>query len=209
VIPRLAIALAVFGLAIAAWFLWRGPSVSTPSTALTWTKDPLDAGALDVEFSVSGVDFIRAQDANEPALSFAVLRRGDSHLALDDFNFFHLVEAHEGRLWAIGESSTEGPGPALDLLVSEDEGRTFVHRASVPKPYYLASFERWSVSGDEIALVLSLDERVPLGDLWLWPWWSILPPTHDPSWDRVRPTIGPGRFLLRSKNGGRSWRLER
>jgi hypothetical protein len=197
VISRVAIAFAIVGLAIAGYFLWRGPAVTATSVPLAWTTGPLDAGALEVEFSVGGVDFLRAQDTSEPALSFAVVRRGEQHLVLDDFNFFHAVEVHDGRLWAIGESTTEGPGPSLELLVSEDEGRTFEHRASVPKPNYQAMFERWTVRGDELTLVLSLDDETALADDWVWP---------IPRWQR---SCGPGRFALHSKNGGRSWRLER
>ena len=203
-IGRIAIVLAVLGLGIAGWFAWRGPSVSTPSTALRWTRAPLDAGELEVQFSTSGVDFIRARDASVPQLTFAVLRRGEDTLVLDDFNFFHLVEPHEGRLWVIGESTTEGPGPSIELLVSADEGRTFEHRASVPKPNYQAMLETWSVEGEALTLVLSLDDTTPLADPWLGPWWAL-------PWPELvsRPTVGPGRVLLRSKNGGRRWRLER
>jgi hypothetical protein len=132
-----------------------------------------------------------------------VLRRGAQLTVLDDVNWFHAVELHEGKLWALGESTTEGPGPSLDLLVSEDEGRTFELRASVPKPNYQAMFESWTVQGNELTLVLSIDDETPMSDDWLWPWWQL-----DFASAR-RPTIGPGRFIIRSKNGGRSWRLER
>lgn len=140
------------GLAIAGSFFRQGPSVSTPSAALTWTTGSPDAGAFEVQFSHGGVDFIRA----------------------------------------------------VELLVSADEGRTFEHRASVPKPDYQATFESWSVQGDELTLVLSIEEETPLSDQWVWPWWTLPWP------DGVsRPSIGPGRFLLRSQNGGRRWRLQR
>ena len=199
----LAIGIAILGLLIASYFVRKGPTLTTPAHALTWTKGPLDAGDLDLQYSLSGVDFIRAHDAAEPILSFAVLRRGEQLTVVDDLNWFHAVEHHDGKLWALGESTTEGPGPTLDLLVSEDEGRTFELRASVPKPNYQATFESWTVHDDDLTLVLSIDDEIPMSDDWLWPWWQL-----DFASAR-RPTIGPGRFRLRSKNGGRSWRFER
>lgn len=199
---RWAAAFVVLGLALGWYFLQRGPAVSTPSQALAWTTGPLDAGALDVEFTVAGVEFLHARDATEPTLSFAVVRRGAQHFTLDSFNAFHRVETYDGRLWALGESQTEGPGPTLELLVSEDEGRSFELRASVPKPSYLATFEDWSISGNDVRLVLSLDDELQLPNEWLWPWWQL-------SLGELHPTVGPGRFALHSKNGGRSWRFER
>jgi hypothetical protein len=122
---------------------------------------------------------------------------------LPDLNTFHAEHRAAGRVWIVGENQTEGPGPSLELLLSEDEGRTFELRASVPKPSYLASFERLDVAGDELALVLSLDDELPVGGGWSWRFWDWLPP------GAPRPTIGPGRFVLRSKNAGRTWRLQR
>jgi len=200
--PRLAIAFAIVGALLAWSALRRGPALETPSRALGWSKDPIDAGAVETQFTVSGVEFLRAHDATEPVLAFAVLRRGEQHLALDDFNAFHLVEVHDGRLWALGENETEGPGPTLELLVSEDQGQTFSLRASVPKPHYLASFERWELHGDDLRLELSIDDEVPIPNEWLWPWWQL-------SLGDLHPHLGPGRFALHSTNGGRSWRLER
>ena len=188
----------MLGLSIAGFFLHRGPAVSTKPIALAWALGPLDAGALEVQYTVSGVDFVRAQDANEPVLAFAMLRRGSQHVALDDLNDFHAVERRGGRVFALGESTTEGPGPTLELLVSEDDGLTFEHRASIPKPNYQAAFEQWSVEGESISLVISVDDEVPLCDDWLWPGQRLF-----------EPSLGPGRFVLRSKNAGRTWRLER
>lgn len=202
-IGRLAIAFGVIGVLIAASFIRRGPSVSTPSTPLRWTSGAIDAGELEVQFTVGGVDFMRARDTDEPMLSFAVLRRGEQRLVIDDFNWFHTVESREGRLWAVAENTTEGGGPSLELVVSSDEGKSFEWRASVPKPNYQAMFEAFTVSGDELTLVMSIDDEIPLDDAWVWPWWRLEAASAS------RPTVGPGRFALRSKNGGRSWRLER
>ena len=202
-IARVAIALVIVGLVIGGSFLHKGPSVSQHSRVLSWSSGPVDAGQLEVQFSNSGVDFIRASDSTEPVLSCALLRRGDQSIAFDDANDFHAVEVHDGRLWVVAEFNTEGPGPTLEILVSEDEGRTFEHRASVPKPNYQAAFERWTVSGDELTLVLWLEEGTLLSDDWVWPWLRA-------EWlASARPVVGPGRFVIRSKNGGRTWRLER
>lgn len=202
-IGRLAIAFAVLGALIAASFIRRGPSVSTPSRSLSWSTGAIDAGELEVQFTVSGVEFIRARDTDEPMLSFAVLRRGEQRIVIDDFNWFHEVRAHGGQLWAVAESTTEGGGPSLELLLSSDDGASFQWRASVPKPNYQATYEGLAVEGDDLTLVLSIEDGVGLDDEWLWPWWRL-------DFASVyRPSVGPGRFALRSKNGGQTWRLER
>ncbi len=207
---RAAVAFAVTGLLLGVYFVRRGPSVETPSTPLTWSVGAPDAGSLALEYAVGGVDFFRATDAVEPVLTFAVVRRGDRVLVFDDFNAFLAVEVHDGRLWALGERQIEGPGPSLELLVSEDEGRTFEHRASVPKPNYLASFEGWTVAGDDLTLVFSVDDELLLHDAYVWPWWRPGGPAAALDFTGLHhPTIGPGRFALHSKNGGRRWRLER
>ena len=203
VIPRAAIVLVILGAVLCGSFVRKGPSLSTPSTPLRWSTGAIDAGSLEVQHSLGGVDFIRAGDADEPALSFAVLRRGERFIAADDFNWFHLVEKHDGRLWAIAENTTEGGGPTIELLLSEDDGHTFEHRASVPKPNYQATFERFEAHADDLMIELSIDQRTPVRDEWVWPWWRVDWP------DLVGfPAVGPGPFRIRSKNGGRSWRLE-
>ncbi len=205
-IPRATAVIALVALGLAGFFVQRGPVLVTPSVPLAWTTHALDAGPVQVEYALSGVEFLRATDADEPALAFAALRRGAQLITLADFNEFLVVERHDGRLWALGESQTEGPGPTLELLVSDDDGRTFEHRASVPKPHYLATFETWRVQGDDLSLVLSLDEAVVLPEAWRWPWWSL---AEGLPFEFPRPSVGPGRFVLRSKNAGRWWRLER
>jgi hypothetical protein len=196
VIRGLAALFVALGLGIFGYFVFVGPTVTTPSRPLRWVKGPLDAGAVELDFTQADVDFLHVRDTDEPALSFAVLRRGDEFITFDDFNTFHAVERHDGRLWALGELQSEGSGPSLELLVSEDEGRTFEHRASVPKPIWLASFESWTVEGDALTLELSLDDELQVGPPWAWAWWPAR-------------AVGPGRLVLRSKNGGRSWRLGR
>lgn len=192
----------VLGLLIAGYFVHLGPSVSMRPLPLTWSRAALDAGELEVQFTVSGVEFVRARDASEPILTFAVLSRGEERLALDDLDYFHAVERRGSRIYALAESTTEGPGPTLELLVSEDDGLTFEHRASVPKPNYQANFEEWTIDGDELTLVVSLADADQLSADWRWPWgeWRQKFP---------EPLVGPGRFVLRSKNAGRTWRLER
>lgn len=188
----------VIGLAIAGFFLRLGPSVSMKPLPLSWTQAGLDAGEREVQFTVSGVEFARVRDATEPMLSFAALFRDGQHVAINDFNYFHAVERQGRRVFVLGEIATEGPGPLLELLVSEDDGLTFEHRASIPKPNYLASFEQWTIQGDVLTVVISLDDELPLASEWLWPG------------PQLRSSfLGPGRFVLRSKNGGRTWRLER
>lgn len=194
-IPRLAIAFAVVGACIGGYFWWRGPAIETTAEVLRWSSAPLDAGSLDVQFSVGGVQFIRAADAEIPMLSVGVLRRGQQLVVLEELNAFHAVEVHDGRLWALGENETEGPGPSLELLVSDDAG-VFTRR-SVPKPSYLATFEAWRVDGNDVRLELSLDDEVFANDAWSW-----LPPS-------LQPVLRSGHFTLHSRNGGRTWRLER
>lgn len=193
-IRGLAALFVALGLGIFGYFAFVGPTVSTPSRPLRWVKGPLDAGAVELDFTRSDVDFLSASDVDEPALSFAVLRRGDEFITFDDFNTFLAIERRDGRLWALGELQSEGNGPALELLISEDDGRTFEHRASVPKPIWLATWESWTVDGEEVSLVVSLEDELQLGPPWVWAWWPAR-------------TVGPGRVVLRSKNGGRSWRL--
>ncbi len=190
-------AFTVVGLLIGGYFWWRGPTFEAREERLVWSSTPLDAGALDVQFTVAGVDFIRAADAELPMLAVAVLQRGSQRVVLEDFNVFHAVEVHDGRTWALGENETEGPGPSLEVLRSDDAG-VFTRR-SVPKPGYLATFERWSVEGDDVRLELSLDDALFVGDAWRW---TYLPTS-------LQPVLRAGRFTLHSRNGGRTWRLER
>lgn len=196
-ISRLAVAFALAGAGIALYFFWLGPTVSPASTPLVWRAGSIDAGAIDVQFAVDGVDFISATDADEPALGFAALRRGGQIVTFDDANCFLAVERRGERLWALATSSIEGGGPELELLVSEDRGRTFEHRASIPKPNYQAEFVGWSVDGEVLVVDLSVDDEVGLDAAWTW---------GVPLLDRA---VGPGRSALRSKNGGRTWRLQR
>ena len=72
--------------------------------------------------------------------------------------------------------------------------------------HYLATFETWRVQGDDLSLVLSLDEAVVLPEAWRWPWWSL---AEGLPFEFPRPSVGPGRFVLRSMISGRCWRIER
>lgn len=200
--PALGIIIAV-GLALAGWYLVRGPTWVAQPTRLSWTTAALDAGAVVVEVSDGGLEFLRVQDTEEPMLWTAAIRRGGARVELPDVNVFHAIERRGARLWVLTESQTEGPGPSLDLLLSEDEGRTFEQRAAVPKPSYLASFEALELDGDEVTLVLSLDDAVAPGADWAWGFWAWVPE------GLPQPSLGPGRFALRSKNAGRTWRLAR
>lgn len=190
------------GLALAGWYLFRGPSWGAQPVPLAWTTGPLDAGAVVVEVSDGGLEFVRVQNADEPALWTAAILRGGARVDLPDVNVFHAVERRGARVWVLTESQIEGPGPTLELLLSDDEGRTFELRAAVPKPIYLASFEELELDGDEVTLVLSVDDKVAPGPDWSWPFWAWLP-------DALPHPALAGRFSLRSKNAGRTWRLAR
>ena len=191
------------GVAVGGWFLWRGPAVATPAHPLVWETAAPDAGLSEAEAVSPGVSFLRLQDPELPALWRAALHRDGGWAPLADVNHLHVVERDGRRRWLVCESFTEGPGPTLDLLLSEDDGETFELRASVPKPNFQATFEGLVARGDSLALTLSLDDEVPLVEPWAW---ELL------SWAwrfDLGPTVGPGRVVLRSRNGGRTWRLER
>jgi hypothetical protein len=74
-----------------------------------------------------------------------------------------------GALVVALEFAVEGPGPAVELLISVDDGASWQQR-TVPKPSYLATVEAVSVQWPQLILTLSLDEDAPIEPVWRrWP----------------------------------------
>jgi hypothetical protein len=88
-----------------------------------------------------------------------------------------LLEGHQvlgvwksnGALVVALEFSLEGPGPAIELLISTDDGASWLQR-TVPKPSYLATVEEVTVQWPQVAITLSLDDAAPIEPAWRrWP----------------------------------------
>jgi len=190
-----ALALVVVALAIANVFAFRGPAWEAKSTPLTWQHGPLDGGDERVDLEWKDVAFVAVSDSSEAALSFGVIRRGDAYITLEDTNSFEKVVEFDGGVFVIGQSSTEGPGPTVDVIVTRDDGATFTLLAQVPKPNYQQGIVDAWLEGQTLKVRLdALGEDIPVGDDWAW-WW-------------VRPHVGLHEVELRSKNGGRTWFLD-
>lgn len=204
-IRRLAIAFTVIGLGIAAYFVHRGPTLVAEARALTFTRMTPDAGELSVEATHFGVDFITLRDVDVPVLRTGALRRGDEWALLDELNWFESYVAVDGGLYVIGENSTEGGGPTLELIATRDLGQTWVHVASLPKPVYYAMFRALRVEGETLRVTIEVDPDEGLAEL---PDEWVLPPFRVEPLTRLRPGTGPFVELI-SKNGGRTWLMDR
>lgn len=198
---RLLLLAVVLAVALTGWALARSPVATADVAPVRFAAGPLDAG-FTATFSEADVAFGTADDTDEPALHFAALLRADGGVAtVDDATAFLAVERRGPRVLALAEHQAEGPGPILELLVSDDDGATF-ERRSVPKPSYLAIFEGWRVDGDALEVTLSLDDEVQLAE----PWWR----PHAALWVAAGgepPLTSAGRYVLVSRDGGRRWRL--
>lgn len=198
---RLLVVVLVLAAALAGWFLTRAPVVTAEVTPVRFGPGPLDAG-FTASFTVKDVALGTADDVDEPVLHVAAMVRADGGVAVvDDASAFLAVEPGGGRVLALAEWQVEGPGPTLELLVSEDEGATY-ERRSIPKPTWLATFEGWRVDGDSLEVELSVDDDASLAE----PWWraytkALVLAGADP------PMCPMGRWVLSSRDGGRRWRL--
>lgn len=200
---RVALAVAVLAVLLGGYLLGRPPTFVATPRPLAWSPGPLDAGFTPA-FTVAGVELGSGINPDVPMLYFAAIVRPDAgFIATDEASAFLAVEHRAPELYALGELQVEGPGPTLELFVSHDDGRSFVHQASLPKPHYLASFERWRVDGAELEIAVWLDDEVVLSESWRRP---VSVPLAAAGFE---PVASPGRYCLRSKDGGRRWRLER
>lgn len=199
-----AIGLVALGAALLAWFVHRGPTIDAPRQALKWSRLVPDAGGQEVDATWFGVDFVRLRDADEPILEAGALRRGDEWIIFDELNCFDDFVPVDGGVWVVGEWCTEGGGPSAELLfLSADGSATKI--VTLPKPVYYATIRELTVRDEtlQLRMEIDLDEGVAsLPDEWVLPPWRFEPLT------RFRPGTGTN-VLITSKNGGRTWRMDR
>lgn len=95
-------------------------------------------------------------DPNKPPSYRPVILRGEKgRWDKLDFDFepfsegmqwWAVYESGDGsRIWAIAQWTREDPGDALEIVLSEDAGRTWRHVATVEKPWYLAELQSMSM----------------------------------------------------------------
>lgn len=196
-----AVALTVVGLAVAlvVWLRWSVPARVT-EVSIAWAKQ-LEAPALErVQFTVGDVQFVQARASRDDVRSFAVLRRGADVAVLPDVTGFHFARRDGRHLWAVAEDTTEGPGPSLLVLHSED-GVTF-SAWELQKPTYLGVVDGIDVQADAVVVRCSGDQRMFLTEGWWWELSLLLP-------SAVRPLDASDTFSFRTRDGGRTWRLAR
>ena len=184
----------LFALGVGAFFFVRGPSVALSRRALEWAPGRVDAGFVDPGPVHQGVHFDTAGEG--PIERFGVLSRVDAHVVAEDVTTWHAFLPLDGGLLVAGEREVEGPGPSIELYFVPADGAAVVQLGSVPKPHYLASYERLTVDGATWTLHLRLDDEVPAQFLWSW-------------WAEATVLVGPGPVTVVSRNGGRTWRLVR
>lgn len=208
--------LSVFWAALALLSAWgvlqakRGHD-RTPALGLT-VLGPSET--FDAQYQHTNLGGVKVQFGSAHPEDDAISHRGavkvDGHfLALpDDFeggDFVELLVSPDERHWlAVEAFDTEAMGD-LQLVASDDGGRTFVHRGTLDWPSYMASLDSVKLDGDAVTVELSLDDEAQLAE----PWWT--------PWDRLRarfigiyPVLGAGHYVVRSSNGGRSFgRLRR
>jgi hypothetical protein len=164
-----------------------------------------DAALTRINAAGQTVQLGRTGEDDEPVVHRAAVKVGDDYLALsDDFDggdFIELAVTPDGRRWlAVEAFDTEAMGD-LQLLASDDGGRTFVHRGTVPWPTYQASAGGLRYDGSVVEIDLTLDDEAQLADEY-WSWSDRLRARFDHEW---APTLTPGHYRLRSSNGGRSF----
>jgi hypothetical protein len=188
-------AAAIVGLLLAVMFAlywWRGPMVRVGAQPLKWVR--LSREPLRVVHSTAGIDFLNAPDL--------ALRRANEVAPFPGLRGFHLVDTYDGTLWALASGAQVKHVETFVLFTSSDKGATFVAHGPIHAPTSGALLEGWIIRGNEIAL--NFVGPGPVADAWRWPWWG----TGRGVSALLGPSVGQ-RSVLRSKNGGRSWRLER
>lgn len=193
-IRRAAVVIVVAAIAVLAVYWRRGPFVRVAAQSLSWAPMKAERAPIRIVHSSDGIDFLTGD-------GFA-LRRGGDAISYPGFRGFQLVGAYGGTLFAIAHLLQVKHVEAFVLFTSKDEGRTFTAFGPILAPTRGAVLEGWIIRGDEIALNFLGNGLV--SEYWRWPWWGF----SDASAAFLSVSV-EGRSVLRSKNGGRSWRLER
>ncbi len=187
-----------------------GPRVETGTIhVLPWVSWA-PAGVFEAEVSVEtdgGVLEFGQMRAPSGVLDASAVRRGSTYLAvgpsLTNETFVAAFREETGHIVAVAELHIEGPGPTLELLESGDDGDTFIHLATVPKPNYNAQLRKLEVRGNRIELELYLDDQAELLDAWWMPWHHLGARTLY----RYEAMIPKGTHRLVSNDGGRHFTL--
>jgi len=156
------------------------------------------------------VRFGELPDPAEPWMRQPAVRVGERWLDLPgDFaggHFFGLLTTRDGRRWiALSQFSTEAAGD-VEVLASDDGGCSFEHRSTLRWPTYASFIENPSFDGENLEVQLVTDEELQLGQAY----WSLLDRIVDAAAERLHrehlpPTFPPGRYAIRSKDGGRTF----
>ncbi|MFT3840979.1 MAG: hypothetical protein QM723_28570 [Myxococcaceae bacterium] len=178
----------------------------TPALGLTvlGPSETFDAQYQHTNADGVKVQFGAAHPEDDSVSHRGAVKVGDHFLDLPgDFeggDFVELLVSPDERHWlAVEAFDTEAMGD-LQLVASDDGGRTFVHRGTLDWPTYVASLDSVRLDGDTVTVELSLDEESQLSEPWWHPW--------DGMWARFfgrYPTLKPGHYVVRSTNGGRSF----
>ncbi len=205
-------AVAAFALGLLGFFFLQ-PASLRPLRPLAWRPPPADGGTLEpgerVAIDGGVLEFAQTLPLENEALvpGDPVVAGPRGWLALpNDFTSHTLVflERQGPVLVAAYEMHVEGPGPTVELLVSEDDGATFDHRASVPKPTFGAVLDGLSLDGGALDLTTSDDTGGSLAaeyrGLRARLLGRVLPFAAD-EWQ------APSTCTLRSRNLGRSFKL--
>ncbi|MGV3623448.1 MAG: hypothetical protein ACO1OB_21700 [Archangium sp.] len=196
----LAVALVAVGLAVAlfVWLRWSVPAEMTPVTVRFEASKR--AAVENVQFTVSGLEFLQAQASEDDVRPLGVIRRGDQSAELPEVTEFHFVREEGRTIWAVAESTTEGPGPSVLVLRSDD--RVNFTAWELKKPTYLGVVDGFEVQGDSVVLRCSGDPRLFLTEDWWWELVLALP-------SAIRPLSSADTFSFRTRDGGKTWRLSR
>jgi hypothetical protein len=146
------------------------------------------------------------RDEDEPVVHEAAVQVGEQWLELPEAyfgaSFLRLLRSPDGQEWlALAQFDTEAAGD-VEVLASDDGGRTFVHRATVPWPTYEVGLADATFEGRSVELMLEVEDEVSLAAAY----WGPL----DKLFERLGigpggPSLGPGRYVLHSSDGGRTF----
>lgn len=194
----LAVVVSVVGALLAGWLwvTWPVP-IDTKASPVIWTREVVSEPHVVLKV-VGDVEVLRVTGPGERPWVFAALRRGDEVARLEGVDVLHFAELREGRTWALFENSIEGPGESLVVLRSDD-GKTF-EAWDLEKPSYNATVESWEVERESVAVRCALEPALFASDAWWWTPMMTLPPA-------LRPARYAGGFTVRTRDGGRRWRL--
>lgn len=194
----LAVVFAAAGVAVATfiWLRWSVPAEVT-AVPVRWEKSAR-RDIESVQFKTNTLEFLQVSEEALPRV--AMIRRGDEAAELPDVSEFHFVREDGLNIWALAESTTEGPGASV-LVLHSDDGVNF-QAWDLKKPTYLGVVEAFEVQGDSVVVRLSVDQHMFLTD----DWWSELT-LQLPS--PLRPLSASDTFSFRTRDRGNTWRLSR